>query len=71
MTPLPEKDSARVTALAAAVLAASIAVAYFPSLAGPFVLDDASSIVNNPAIRHVWPSGPGAAAAPAVDPSRP
>jgi tetratricopeptide (TPR) repeat protein/uncharacterized membrane protein (UPF0127 family) len=31
-------------------------VAYFNSLAGSFVFDDRSNIVENPAIRQVWPS---------------
>jgi hypothetical protein len=29
--------------------------AYYNSLRGPFVFDDASSIVTNPTIRQLWP----------------
>jgi tetratricopeptide (TPR) repeat protein len=48
--------------LAVAALIGAGAMAYANSLLGPFVLDDPSSIVDNPTIRRIWP--PWAAFAP-------
>jgi Flp pilus assembly protein TadD len=35
--------------------------AYHNSLSGPFILDDLVNIAGNPAVRHLWPFGPGGA----------
>ncbi|MBC7365586.1 MAG: tetratricopeptide repeat protein [Undibacterium sp.] len=44
------------------VIGAAVLAAYANSLRGPFVFDDASSIVTNPTIRQLWPlTGPLAA----------
>jgi protein O-mannosyl-transferase len=41
--------------LAALTIIAAIVAAYHNTLHGPFVFDDASSIVTNPTIRKLWP----------------
>jgi tetratricopeptide (TPR) repeat protein len=46
------------TILAAVGLAVFGAAAYFNSLHGVFVFDDKTSILENPAIRQLWPLGP-------------
>ena len=40
------------------LLVAAALLAYHNSLSGPFILDDALSIPNNPSIRHLWPIWP-------------
>ena len=45
----------RHTVIARVVLVVAGMAAYANSLHGPFVLDDPSSIVTNPTIRHLWP----------------
>ncbi len=37
------------------LIVAAVVLAWSNSLTGPFVLDDHSSIVDNPTIRHLWP----------------
>ena len=49
----PPAASRPTTLIALAVLAVAVLAAYANSLAGPFVFDDASSIVANPTIRHL------------------
>jgi protein O-mannosyl-transferase len=49
-----QNDRARAWGCAAAIVAAALA-AYHNSWHGPFVFDDASSIVTNPTIRQLWP----------------
>jgi hypothetical protein len=44
--------------LAAGVIVLSAVAAYHNSLAGPFIYDDVSAIVDNPTIRRLWPIGP-------------
>jgi hypothetical protein len=39
------------------VLAAAVVAAYANSLQGPFVFDDYTDIIDNPAIRRLWPLG--------------
>ena len=46
------------TILAAVGLVAFGAAAYFSSLHGVFIFDDKPAIVENPAIRQLWPLGP-------------
>ncbi len=46
------------TILAAVGLLAFGAAAYFNSLRGGFVFDDQTSLIENPAIRQLWPPGP-------------
>ena len=46
------------TILAAAALVAFGAAAYFNSFRGVFLFDDKGSILENTAIRHLWPLGP-------------
>ena len=46
------------TILAAVGLVAFGAAAYFNSLSGVFIFDDKPGIVENPAIRQLWPLGP-------------
>jgi len=46
------------TILAAVTLVAFGAAAYFNSFRGIFVFDDKGSILENTAIRHLWPLGP-------------
>ena len=41
--------------MAAVLLVAAGLAAYAGSLDGPFIFDDASSIPDNPTIRHLWP----------------
>ncbi len=50
------RDS-RLLALFCVSLAAFLPLAYFPSMRGPFVLDDASSIMGSPALRHLGSVG--------------
>ena len=45
----------RAVPLAATVIALATLAAYANSFQGVFVLDDETSIVNNPTIRHLWP----------------
>ena len=45
----------RLALLAAALLALGGLAAYQHSFGGPFIYDDAPSIVENPTIRHLWP----------------
>ena len=53
-TPAPP-DSPRAVALAAAGLAAATVAAYAGTFGAPFVFDDIPAIVENPAIRRLWP----------------
>ena len=48
-------DSRPVPVLYAALLVGATALIYANSLAGPFTFDDASSIVDNTHIQHLWP----------------
>jgi tetratricopeptide (TPR) repeat protein len=41
--------------LGGGVIAVAALVAYHNCFVGPFILDDAASIVQNPRIRHLWP----------------
>ena len=41
----------------ALLLILSICAAWHNSFSGPFVLDDAPAIADNPTIRHIWPPG--------------
>jgi Flp pilus assembly protein TadD len=59
---MPNRDSPGWLAPALLVLAAL--AAYGNSFAGPFVLDDVSSIAGNPSLRHLWPL-PGPLSPPA------
>ncbi|MBS0632401.1 MAG: tetratricopeptide repeat protein [Verrucomicrobia bacterium] len=54
--PALPRSPARIRA-AAALLAAAGTLAYLNSFAVPFLFDDLPSIVQNPAIRHLWPPG--------------
>ena len=44
--------------LACLVIVAAGLAAYCNSFDGPFIFDDADSILKNPTIRHLWPIGP-------------
>ncbi|HEY2905658.1 MAG TPA: hypothetical protein VGJ29_07135, partial [Vicinamibacterales bacterium] len=48
----PKIDAVR---LSACVLVLAGALTYANSLSGPMLFDDASAILNNPQIRHLWP----------------
>lgn len=39
----------------AAVLAIAVALVYYPAASGPFIFDDAGTIVDNQSIRQLWP----------------
>lgn len=39
----------------AAVLAMVVLLVYYPAASGPFIFDDAGTIVDNPSIRQLWP----------------
>ena len=41
--------------LGAACLVIAVVLVYYPAASGPFVFDDAGTIVDNPSIRQVWP----------------
>ena len=41
--------------LGAMVLGAILVLVYYPAAGGPFVFDDAGTIVDNPSIRQLWP----------------
>ena len=61
----------RRTALGALVLGVAVVAVYYPAADGPFVFDDAGTIVDNPSIRQLWPlvgsdESPGPFAAPAT-----
>ena len=43
------------TALAMAIVAIAAVATYSNSFGGPFILDDLSSIADNPTIQHLWP----------------
>ena len=51
----PDGTERRRVRVAAALLAGAIALAYAGSFRGPFILDDLPNIVQNPAIRSLWP----------------
>jgi protein O-mannosyl-transferase len=38
-----------------AVLAVVVLLVYYPAASGPFIFDDAGTIVDNPSIRQLWP----------------
>ena len=50
-----DRRTSRRVYLAAILIAGSAATAYWPSLSGEFVYDDQYDIVENTAIRHLWP----------------
>ncbi len=52
-----EPPAPRTIILAAGLILLAAAAVYGNSFAGPFVLDDRYSIVENPSIRHLWPIG--------------
>lgn len=54
-TPHVPSAFSRVVAWAPGLIVVAVLAAYHNSLHGPFVFDDASSIVTNPTIRHLWP----------------
>lgn len=54
-SPSPAAPLARTPWWCALVIVAASVVAYHNSFDGPFVFDDASSIVTNPTIRRLWP----------------
>lgn len=54
-TTLDTRPNRRALALGAVVLGLAVFVVYYPSLDGPFVFDDASTVVDNPSIRQLWP----------------
>ncbi len=51
-------DSRRVALLAGCGIGLVALAAYWGSFSGTFVLDDITSILGNPTIRHLWPLGP-------------
>ncbi|MBL9201344.1 MAG: tetratricopeptide repeat protein [Opitutaceae bacterium] len=55
--PAPARDH-RAGTLAFWLLAVTATLAYLPSLSGPFIFDDLTSIPDNPTIRSLWPLGP-------------
>jgi tetratricopeptide (TPR) repeat protein len=55
MRPLKVPEGPVATALAAAVIVASVLAAYLNGLTAPFELDDIASIPENPSIRTLWP----------------
>jgi tetratricopeptide (TPR) repeat protein len=38
-----------------AVLAVAVLLVYYPAASGPFIFDDAGTIVDNPSVRQLWP----------------
>jgi tetratricopeptide (TPR) repeat protein len=51
-------DSRRAVFLAGCGIGLVALAAYWGSFSGAFVLDDTTSILGNPTIRHLWPPGP-------------